>query len=158
MRQRTDPLAARHRDDRDVFARFHAEQFSLRRIPGGLRRDVWHPATDVYETADELVLKLALAGINPEEVTIECEGQSINVSGTRKGPDPGTVVTYHQMEIRNGCFERRIVLHRPFDPSGARARYKDGFLFIFVPKARKPVAKVLTVKLNTGPTREKDGQ
>ena len=56
--------------------------------------------------------------------------------------------TYHQMEIRNGYFERRIVIHTPFDPNGATAEYADGFLCVLIPKAPELVRHVLSIRLD----------
>jgi len=147
MKPEADALRTRPFDPRNLLRQFQNDFYVRRRSLGGRRRDVWHPPTDVYETARDIVIKVCLAGVRPDQVTIGCNGETISICGWRDGPDPGTVTTYHQMEIRNGYFERRIVLHRAFDPSESRARFQGGFLYIYIPKAERLVRHVLTIEL-----------
>ncbi len=147
MRASSDPLRAGPLDERDVFRQFLQDFYAMRRDMRGRYRDVWQPPTDVYETDRDIVIKVSLPGIRSEQVAVECNGEVITICGVRRGPDAGSVRTYHQMEIRNGYFERKIALHRPFDPQGAKARYDKGFLYVVIPKAPEMVRHVLTIKL-----------
>ncbi|MHC4481863.1 MAG: Hsp20/alpha crystallin family protein, partial [Planctomycetota bacterium] len=94
-----------------------------------------------------IVIKMSIPGIQRNEVTVECNGDVITICGVRKGVGSQGVRRYHQMEIRNGYFERRIVIRRPFDPNGATARYEDGFLYVTIPKSSQPVQNVLHMRL-----------
>jgi HSP20 family protein len=131
---------------RSLFRQFLQEFHAMRRSLRGHYRDVWHPPTDVYETDKDIVIKMSVPGIRTDQVAVECNGDVITICGVRKGPGPGSVRTYHQLEIRNGYFERRIVLHIPFDPNGATARYEDGFVYVVIPKAAELVRHVLSIK------------
>jgi HSP20 family protein len=138
---------ARPLDERDLLHQllrgFYATHLSLR----GHYREVWEPPTDVYETETDIVIKVCIPGVNPEEISVECNGEVLTICGVRRGPDPGSVRRYHQMEIRNGYFERKIILHIPFDPGGARARYEDGFLYVLLPRAAQSVRRVVSIRL-----------
>jgi HSP20 family protein len=147
MRNGNPPAQAAPRDMRHMFRESDSDFLASRRNMGFMGRDVWHPPTDVYETESDIVIKMCVPGVRPEQVTVAINGNTITVCGVRNGPDPGHVVTYHQMEIRNGYFERRISLHIPFDSSGARGCYEDGFIYVRVPKAQQMVRQVLTIKL-----------
>ena len=72
----------------------------------------------------------------------------ITACGVRRVPDPGSVLRYHQMEIRSGYFERRVILHTPLDPRGAHWDYEDGFLFIYIPKAVEQVRHVFSMGIS----------
>ncbi len=135
-------------DQRSVFRQFLDNFYADRRSSRGGRRDVWRPPTDVYETDSDIVIKVSLAGVRPEQIGIECNGEVVTIHGVRESADQGTVRAYHQMEIRNGYFERRIAIHRPFDPRQARAQYEDGFLRVFIPKAPRPVRRIVSIRLN----------
>ena len=143
----TDFRLMRPRDVHDLFRHFQDDFYALRRRLGGRQVDVWHPPTDVYETAADIVIKMSIPGVRPEYINIGCNGATITICGMRRGPDPGTVLTYHQMEIRNGYFERRIVLHKGFNPAEATARYEDGFLYVNIPKAEEGIPEVLTIEI-----------
>lgn len=135
-------------DERSLFHQLLHDFYATRRSLRGHYRDIWEPPTDVYETDEHIVIKVSIPGVKPDEVAVECNGEVLTICGVRRGPDAGVVRTYHQMEIRNGYFERRIVLRIPFDPRGATARYEDGFLYVFLPRATESVRHVLSIRLD----------
>ncbi len=139
---------ARPLDDSSVFNQFLQDFYTLRQSIRSRHRDVWYPPTDVYETDDEIVIKVSIPGVKQPNVAVEVSGELVTIYGMRKGPDRGSIRTYHQVEIRNGYFERAIILHKPFDPSLARAELHDGFLHIYIPKAPVLVRHTLRIKLN----------
>jgi HSP20 family protein len=134
-------------DERSIFDQFLHDFYSARRGLRGHYRDIWEPPTDVYETDEHIVIKVSIPGVRPDQVSVECNGEVLTICGVRRGPGPGVVRRYHQMEIRNGYFERRIVLHIPFDPHNATARYEDGFLCVFLPRSAESVRRVLSIRL-----------
>lgn len=148
MESKPTPVQAKPLDNQSLFQQFLHDFYAMRRTLRSHGGDVWLPPTDVYETDDDIVIKVSLPGVKRPHVVVEFNGEIITICGVRKGPDPGSVRTYHQMEIRNGYFERRIILHRPFDPEGATAELEDGFLHVFVPKAPELVRHVLTIRLS----------
>jgi len=147
MQGDTSAAWAKPLDDSSVFREFLSEFYAVQRTLRSRGSDVWEPPTDVYETEGYIVIKVSVPGVKPSQVAVEFNGEIITICGVRKGPNPASVWTYHQMEIRNGYFERRIAIHKPFDPSRARAQLKDGFLYVLVPKAPELVRHVLTIRL-----------
>ncbi len=147
MKDRQSAAVAKPLEDRSLFRQVLQDFYAMRRSLQGQRRDVWHPPTDVYEADQDIVIKMSLPGVRANEILVECNGEVITICGVRRGPDPGSVLRYHQMEIRSGYFERRIILHTPFDPHGARWEYEDGFLFIFIPKAAEQVRHVFSMRI-----------
>ena len=96
-------------------------------------RAVWQPPTDVYETEDDIVVRVELAGVDPDQVSIQLAERVLTVSGVRQ--DDQEKVGYHRMEIAHGPFETRAVLPRRADVRGVQAEYRSGFLLIRVPKS-----------------------
>jgi HSP20 family molecular chaperone IbpA len=150
------PLGGEHRgmmrlrqfEDRRFYHSFVEGLYGVRRVLHGCQRDVWQPPTDVYETDRQIVVKMSIPGIDPGHVSVKCNGEVLTICGTRRGPDPSTVRRYHQMEIPNGYFERRIAIHRPFDPLQAAGRYVDGFLYVLIPVAPHAVSHVVSIELS----------
>ncbi len=103
-------------------------------------RAVWQPPTDVYETEEEIVVRVELAGVDPSQVSIQLTERVLTVSGVRQ--DKQLKVGYHRMEISHGPFETRAVLPRRSDVRGIRAEYQAGFLLIRVPKSGTVRVKV----------------
>jgi len=98
-----------------------------------VRSNVWKPLTDVYETEDNLVVKMDIAGLRDEDLEVAVQENILMVSGIRS--DLSERRAYHQMEIPFGKFEIAIDLHLAVDVEKASAEYKDGFLTITLPKS-----------------------
>ena len=98
---------------------------------------VWEPAVDVYETKNEVVVTVELAGVRQEEIEVMVEGSTLVVRGARKETATQSRRSYHRMEIHRGFFERDILLPKPVDPEQTKAFYEDGLLKIVLPKAQR---------------------
>jgi HSP20 family protein len=105
--------------------------------PRSLRRAViWVPPTDVFETEDEFVVQVEVAGVKQSDLAVSLHDRRLIISGTRtdRGPSPRA---YHQMQVRFGDFGAEVELPAPVDENGIDASYADGFLRVVLPK-RKP--------------------
>ncbi len=103
----------------------------------GMQPDLgWRPATDVYETQDEFVIQMDLAGMDPERIEVYSEDDLISVRGERANIAPPGKKHFHKMEIQIGPFERHIRVPETVDPSTAKASYDSGFLFIRMRKGK----------------------
>jgi HSP20 family protein len=94
----------------------------------------WKPPTDVYETVEEIVIIMDLAGITAHDIKVQLEGSLLIVRGVRREPVPGVKRHYHKMEIDFGLFERKIELPASVDPGKVTSSYQHGFLEIRLPK------------------------
>ena len=77
--------------------------------PGG-KRSTWEPPVDVFETATELWILVALPGVPAERVEVALHGALLVVRGQRPLPEAFRRATVHRLEIPYGRFERRIQL------------------------------------------------
>lgn len=102
--------------------------------------NIWTPPTDVYETAENLVIKVEVAGMREDDFEVAVEGQLLTIIGNRH--DLNERRAYHQMEIRFGKFEIAVGLPAVVDVERAVAEYKDGFLMIVFPKIRTKQTEV----------------
>ncbi len=119
------------------------------------------PNADVYfdRRAGAVVVKLELAGIDPDKITLEIDEGVLRVSGTRldeRHPD----AVYQQMEIDYGRFERAVALPSEADPTQASANYNAGFLEILIPiKARSASKRIpISLKQECAPEPDEGGQ
>lgn len=134
MPQQSDPVRLVHQDELEVFRRWMDDFFGLPERVGSRAGEAWTPAMDVYETHDEIVIKLSVPGMKSGHIHVHFEGDVVTISGYRECPPEAGVAAYHRMEIPNGRFERRVAIRKPVDPEGASAQYRDGFLWICIPK------------------------
>ncbi len=74
----------------------------------GLRQG-FRPQVDCYRTDDPPAVTVVadLAGIDPEQVTIQVTERTVLISGVRRRPKLNCRVSYRQMEIEDGPFQRR---------------------------------------------------
>lgn len=96
--------------------------------------DVWSPPTDVYETKNNYVVRVEIAGMREEDFEITVENSFLMISGSR--PDVPERRAYQQMEIRFGKFETVVDLPGPINLEASHADYSEGFLTITLPKAK----------------------
>jgi len=108
----------------DPFAELYGE-FSDR-----LRGDRWQPDVDVFETDQEVVVRVELAGVRSEDLRVTVDGNLLRIRGVRAAGDTGQVKRLHQMEIASGPFERRVRVPVAFERDRVSAHLADGFLTI----------------------------
>lgn len=109
---------------------------------------IWAPNTDIYETADGLVVKVELPGVPQNNVQVQLGDGALVVEGVRRDPYCGATSAgyrFRQMEIEYGPFRRMIELPYAVDPQGARARMEGGFLEITLPRARQKSSRRIMV-------------
>jgi HSP20 family protein len=106
------------------------------RRPSGSARPLFEPPTDVYETADSIVVRMEIAGLTPEqlEVALSNDGSRLTVAGNRPNPAAGKPRKYYTMEIECGDFSRQVPIPQPVDAEAVSASYSEGFLEVVLPK------------------------
>jgi len=128
------------------FERFLREALSPASSEGEVSTRTWAPPVDIYEDGDNLVLKAELPGINPDEVEIRVENNTLYLKGERKFEKEVKEQNYHRVERTYGTFTRSFSLPNSVDPDKVVASYKDGVLTLTMPK--KEEAKPKTIKIN----------
>jgi HSP20 family protein len=108
----------------------------------------WRPATDVYETVDEFVVQLDLAGMDPAQIEVICDAETLVVRGVRPDRMGPSKRHFHKMEINVGPFVRRIPIIAPVDPTTAEARYHSGFLTVIFRKGGRREAQRRQIMVN----------
>ena len=75
-----------------------------------MRLPAWEPPVDVLETDREVLVLMALPGVDPEAVEAAIEDGALVVVGQRVLPPELRIATIHRMELPQGRFERRVPL------------------------------------------------
>ena len=99
---------------------------------------------DVYSTANELVVKASVPGVEPADVEITIEGDRLTIKGETSAPLEN--VEYHIQERRVGPFGRTLTLNVEVDANNAEATFRNGELTLVIPKAEEVRPKVIKVK------------
>ena len=98
------------------------------------RAHVWCPPTDVFETEEEVVVRVEIAGMKEEDFSISLSGRELHIRGVR--PNVEERKAYHRMEIFFGEFLSEVELPGPIIVDQVQAHYKGGFLRIVLPKQK----------------------
>jgi HSP20 family protein len=112
--------------------RMHRELFR----PAGTqaRQPAWEPPVDILETELEVLVLVALPGVNPESVEAAIEDGDLVIAGARTYPPALRTATIHRLELPQGRFYRRLRL-----PAGrysdVRRTVADGCLVVTLQKA-----------------------
>ena len=94
----------------------------------------WRPAWDVYETENDLIVLMEMAGMQEENLKINVDRERLLIRGSRYRPAEQEVKRVHHMEIDFGPYHQIIVLPEPIEPDAATSTYREGFLLIRLPK------------------------
>ena len=104
------------------------------------------PALDVYQTPNEMVVKAALPGLKPEDVSIDITGETLTIKRESKAEQEVKREDYLYQERRYGAFSRSVVLPSGLEPDKAEATMEDGVLILTIPKAEAVKPKAIKVK------------
>jgi HSP20 family molecular chaperone IbpA len=88
--------------------RLHHEFFRLAGTTSNLPS--WEPPVDILETDREILVLVALPGVDPDHVEATIDGNHLRVAGTRLLPAQLQTATIHRLELPQGRFERRVPL------------------------------------------------
>ena len=99
---------------------------------------------DVYSTENELVIEASVPGLEPGDVEITIEGETLTIRGERRAPLEN--VDYHIQERRYGPFSRTFTLSLPIEGEGAEAVFEKGVLTLTIPKAEEARPKIIKVR------------
>ena len=141
--------------EKDLFANFERMRREMDELFGDVldrgmsprRRGGFSPAVDVYYSSDppRAVVRADLAGIDPNEVSLEIRGRELVLSGHRD-PEAGEDRVYQQLEIEHGPFRRVVPLGADVDSDAADAKYEDGILTVELPLARPASARSVPIR------------
>lgn len=95
--------------------RLHKQSFAPIGAAGGAPS--WEPPADMIETEREVLVLVALPGVDPEQTDVRIENGVLVVRGARILPPELRTAKVHRLELPRGQFERRLAL-----PKG---RYED---------------------------------
>jgi HSP20 family protein len=90
----------------------------------------WQPAADVYRMDHGWLVKLEVAGIQPEQIQIHIEGQAMTIRGRRMDHQLKTNACCHRLEIAYCRFERRLEFPIELRQADITTEYRDGMLLI----------------------------
>jgi HSP20 family protein len=104
----------------------------------------WELPIDMYQTADELVVKASVPVLKPEEVDISITGDTLTIKGEHKEEQEIKEENYLYKERRYGTFSRSMLIPIKVKSDKAEAVFEDGILTLTLPKAEEVKPKQIT--------------
>jgi|SRR6185312_4561419 len=108
-------------------------------------RQVFIPVTDIYETADRIVVLAEMPGVPPDGVDITLERRVLTIRGRLATREHGG---YRQIysEYGEGDYERVFTLSEDIDRDRIEASHKNGVLHLILPKAESAKTRKIELK------------
>ena len=101
---------------------------------------------DVYQTENEIIVQTMIAGVHPDNLSINITRDSISIKGKREENQSIDKENYFVQELYWGTFSRSISLPEEVNLEEAEAIEKHGLLIIKLPKIDKNRETKLKVK------------
>jgi len=101
---------------------------------------------DMYQTANEVVVKAALPGIKPEEVDITITGDTLTIKGETKSKEKIEREDYLYRENRYGTCSRSVTLPSRLNTDKTEADFDNGILTLTIPRSEEAKPKQIKVK------------
>ncbi|HNT30153.1 MAG TPA: Hsp20/alpha crystallin family protein [bacterium] len=111
-----------------------------------LSNGTWRPNTDIVETPKEYIIRMELAGVEKDAISITLQNNALIIFGERRDPIRADNERYLQLEINYHDFERIIPLPDDIETEDIEAMFENGMLFVEIPK-QKPATRSKTVKV-----------
>jgi HSP20 family protein len=104
--------------------------------PGEELAQIVNVSMDVVETQNAFEVKVDLPGINPDDVDIQIDSNTLTIRGQRQeeSEEKDEERHYHRLERYTGSFARSVVLPNSINEDEAVAEFRDGVLKIVIPK------------------------
>ena len=101
--------------------RLHRDFFQP--VRSGSPTPSWQPPVDMIETERDVLVLVALPGVDPDRVEAVIDGADLVVVGSRVLPTELRTAVIHRLELPQGRFERRVRL-----PAGRYAAVRRAML------------------------------
>ncbi|UOF00114.1 Hsp20/alpha crystallin family protein [Bdellovibrio reynosensis] len=105
------------------------------------------PVCEISEAEEHYLLSVDLPGMKKSDIKIELVDKLLTISGERKREVSEKKETVQRYEKSYGFFKRSFTIPSSVDAEKVEARYEDGVLELFIPKAAS--AKPRQIEIQT---------
>ncbi len=102
-----------------------------------LAEESWAPKVDIKEEDTQFVVFADIPGVDPKDIHIDMEGNTLTVKGEKKSIREEKDKNYYRQERTAGKFLRQFTLPETIDGNKITAKAKQGVLSIYLPKAKE---------------------
>jgi HSP20 family protein len=102
-----------------------------------------HLPLDAYVTEEEIVITAPVPGLDPKNVDITLESDTLTIKGEINPPLEN--VEYLFQERPYGVFSRSVKINVPVEVDQAEAKFENGVLTLVLPKSKEARPKVIKI-------------
>lgn len=123
----------------------HPEQ--MRSIWSKLDNLNWHPAVELKELDNDIIVKLQVPGIDARDLDIQVSENTVAIAGEYQEEKTSDGKGFYRSEFSYGKFQRTIPLPVNVKYEQVKAEVKDGVVTLTLPKAETSQRDVVKVDL-----------
>jgi HSP20 family protein len=101
---------------------------------------------DVLEQDAKFIVRAAVPGVDPEELSLQIENNVLSIKGEHKDTHTSEEAKVYRREVSYGSFSRSIRLPQNLQLDAVDAEFKNGVVTISIPKVEEP--KPQPIKIN----------
>jgi HSP20 family protein len=105
------------------------------------------PPVDIYDSKDEVVLKVEIPEVDIKDVKISAVNNVLSINGERKLSAEAKEENYYRIERTYGTFVRTFTLPTSVDTTKISAKYKDGVLRLALPKKEEAKPRQVNIEI-----------
>ena len=98
----------------------------------------------MFRRDDDFVIVAELPGVEKSDLDIQIKDRNVRITG-KKGVSFDDGVSIHRRERVAGDFDRTLAIPARIDADSARAEYRDGVLFVYLPRAEADKATTISI-------------
>ena len=144
---RSDPF----RELEEIGQRFNRLFGGLPTIGEGRREAMtvadWVPSVDITEDNKEYLIKAEIPEVNKDDARVTVQEGVLTIQGQRRQEKEEKDKRFHRIERAYGTFVRSFSLPENVAEENVRAEFKDGMLWVHLPKTEKAKPKSIEVKV-----------
>ena len=108
----------------------------------------WAPPVDIYETENELVVKVDLPDLQEKDIDVRVENNTLTIRGERKFEKDVNEDNYLRVERAYGPFTRSFSLPNTVSCESIRAEYRNGVLTLHMAKREESKPKQIKISVS----------
>lgn len=109
----------------------------------------WAPRVNISESPEEVIISADLPGVRQEDLSVQMDGDSLILRGSRREDIATEGETFHRVEKTYGAFQRTFTLPMSVERDHIKASLKDGVLKIAIPKHEEAKPKLIPIEVES---------
>lgn len=116
-------------------------------ITSPMKAQWFKPSLDVISDEKEYDIRVELPGVNPADVNIEMDGNTLKIKGEKRLENQEEGKNFYRHELSYGTFQRILDIPEDADKNHITSSYKDGILEIAVPRKAQPKKETKKIEI-----------